>query len=216
MPKRQREELAGSLLQELGLADRQKEKVTRYSGGMSQRVMIARALMHDPAVLFLDEPTNNLDPQSRLFLWERILALNERGLSILLTTHDMDEADRLCHRIAIMDLGKILVNDTPAELKKLIPGGSALELHAQAGPAERQDLLERLQGLPGVSKVEEVASPDAGADLSSYRLYAAEAGTLVGPAAQAAIDAGASIRDIRVRNATLEEVFIYLTGRHLR
>ena len=216
VPKRQRDTLASTLLQELGLADRQKEKVTRYSGGMAQRVMIARALMHDPAVLFLDEPTNNLDPQSRLFLWERIQRLNERGLSILLTTHDMDEADRLCHRIAIMDLGKILVNDTPAELKKLIPGGSALELHAQAGPAERQDLLERLHHLPGVTKVEEVASADAGEDLPSYRLYAAEAGTLVGPAAQAAIAAGARIRDIRVRNATLEEVFIYLTGRHLR
>ena len=209
VPKRQRDELADTLLRELGLADRQKEKAARYSGGMVQRVMIARALMHEPEVLFLDEPTNNLDPQSRLFLWEKIQGLNARGLTILMTTHDMDEADRLCHRIAIMDHGKILVNDTPAELKKLIPGGNALELHVQS----QASLLERLQALPGVTKVEQV---EAEQDVSTYRLYAPEASALVGPAAQAAIDAGARIRDLSVKNATLEEVFIYLTGRHLR
>ncbi|MBV9306046.1 MAG: ABC transporter ATP-binding protein, partial [Acidobacteriaceae bacterium] len=91
--RKDREALADKLLNELGLGDRKNEKVTRYSGGMAQRLMIARALMHDPDVLFLDEPTNNLDPQSRLFLWERIRALNAAGLSILLTTHDMEEAD---------------------------------------------------------------------------------------------------------------------------
>ena len=98
---------------------------------MAQRLMIARALMHSPSVLFLDEPTNNLDPQSRLFLWDRIRALNQQGLTILLTTHDMDEADRLCERVAIMDQGKILVNNTPAELKKMIPGGNALEIRVK-------------------------------------------------------------------------------------
>src|SRR5436305_10567441 len=125
---------------------------------MAQRLMIARALMHAPDVLFLDEPTKNLDPQSRLFLWERIHEMNARGLTILLTTHDMDEADKLCHRIAIMDHGKILVNDTPAELKKLIPGGSVLELRAyvpendSSGIAER--LADTLSALPGVTKVD--------------------------------------------------------------
>ena len=216
VPKRQRETLADSLLESLGLLDRQQEKVLRYSGGMAQRVMIARALMHEPEVLFLDEPTNNLDPQSRLFLWERIQALNEHGLSILLTTHDMDEADRLCHRIAIMDRGKILVDNTPTELKKMIPGGNALELHVAAGAAERQATLESLQALAGVTKVEEAAPQEGGECLASYRLYAVEASALVGPAAQAALSAGARIRDISVKNATLEEVFIYLTGRQLR
>src|SRR5258708_19678717 len=90
--------------------------------------MLARALMHSPDVLFLDEPTNSLDPQSRLFLWDRIRSLNTQGLTVLLTTHDMEEADQLCERIAIMDYGKILVLDTPEELKKLIPGGTSLEL----------------------------------------------------------------------------------------
>jgi ABC-2 type transport system ATP-binding protein len=183
---------------------------------MAQRVMVARALMHDPEVLFLDEPTNNLDPQSRLFLWERIQALNARGLTILMTTHDMDEADRLCHRIAIMDHGKILVNDTPAELKKLIPGGNALELDIEAGAAQRSALLPQLQALAGVTKVEELSASNGSVDSASYRLYAPEAGSLVGPAAQTAIGAGVRIHDLSVKNATLEEVFIYLTGRQLR
>jgi ABC-2 type transport system ATP-binding protein len=216
VPKREREALADTLLQELGLADRQKEKVNQYSGGMTQRVMIARALMHEPEVLFLDEPTNNLDPQSRLFLWERIQTMNSRGLTILLTTHDMDEADRLCDRIAIMDLGKILVNDTPAELKKLIPGGNALELHVLCEASARAGLLARLHQLPGAAKVEDVADGGAGPDNASFRIYAPEATALVGPAAQAAVDCSARIRDISVKNATLEEVFIYLTGKHLR
>ncbi len=216
VPKREREALADTLLKELGLFERQKEKVGRYSGGMVQRVMIARALMHEPDVLFLDEPTNNLDPQSRLFLWEKIQALNARGLTILLTTHDMDEADRLCRRIAIMDHGKILVNDTPAELKKIIPGGNALELHCEPNGAGESNLLARFHNLPGVAKAEKLDGAQPQNGLATFRLYAPEAGSLVGPAAQTAIEAGALIRDLSVKNSTLEEVFIYLTGRHLR
>ncbi|HZU27199.1 MAG TPA: ABC transporter ATP-binding protein [Bryobacteraceae bacterium] len=216
VPRREREQRADALLGELGLGERRNEKVDRYSGGMAQRLMIARALMHEPEVLFLDEPTNNLDPQSRLFLWERIQALNASGLTILLTTHDMDEADRLCHRIAVMDYGRILVNDTPSELKKLIPGGNVLELHVQAEAAARQSLLTRLQQIAGVSKVEEVRGANEEQDTTSYRIYAAEAGALVGAAVQATVAAGARVHDLSVKNASLEEVFIYLTGRHLR
>ncbi|MBV9034295.1 MAG: ABC transporter ATP-binding protein, partial [Acidobacteriaceae bacterium] len=156
--RKDREALADKLLNELGLGDRKNEKVTRYSGGMAQRLMIARALMHDPDVLFLDEPTNNLDPQSRLFLWERIRALNAAGLSILLTTHDMEEADKLCDRIAIMDHGKILVNNTSAELKKMIPGGTSLEVRAsppfEGQTAIRERILSALNSLEGIKKVE--------------------------------------------------------------
>jgi len=94
---------------------------------MAQRLMLARALMHTPDVLFLDEPTNSLDPQSRLFIWDRIRSLNEQGMTILLTTHDMDEAEQLCERIAIMDHGHILVLDTTGELLKLVPGSANLE-----------------------------------------------------------------------------------------
>ena len=132
IPKAEREARADELLDELGLADRKNDRVNSYSGGMNQRLMIARALMHSPDVLFLDEPTNNLDPQSRLFLWDRIRELNARGLTILITTHDMEEADRLCERIAVMDHGKILVDDTPDALKQMIPGGTSLELRVSA------------------------------------------------------------------------------------
>ncbi len=225
MPRKAREALADSLLDELGLGERKNEKVNRYSGGMAQRLMIARALMHEPDVLFLDEPTNNLDPQSRLFLWERIREMNARGLTILLTTHDMNEADRLCHRIAVMDHGKILVNDTPSALKKLIPGGTVLEVRADppanstgVGEAVRAALSE----IPGVAKVELVEDDKGPADEGSepaslsFRVYAAAANTLIGPAAQAVLASGAQVRDLSVKQPSLEEVFIFLTGRHLR
>ncbi len=243
--RKERETKADQLLGELGLAERKNDKVSRFSGGMAQRLMIARALMHSPSVLFLDEPTNNLDPQSRLFLWDRIRSLNQQGLTILLTTHDMDEADRLCERVAIMDQGKILVNNTPAELKKMIPGGNALEIRVKipdsGDPAAKERLRASLQTLPGVSKVEQVennapsakpAGPPAGPwakfapaaagpaeeelGVVTFRLYAESAGSLVGSAAQAVLSAGAEVRDLHLKQATLEEVFIYLTGRHLR
>jgi ABC-2 type transport system ATP-binding protein len=215
--RKEREERADKLLNELGLADRKKDKVNRFSGGMSQRLMIARALMHSPDVLFLDEPTNNLDPQSRLFLWDRIRELNQQGLTILLTTHDMDEADKLCERIAIMDYGKILVNNTSAELKKMIPGGNALEIHVRvsesADPARQAGLKQSLEALPGVTKAEvEPGQPPA----VTYRLYAEDARSLVGLAAQAVLATGAEVHDLHLKQASLEEVFIYLTGRHLR
>jgi ABC-2 type transport system ATP-binding protein len=222
VPRKTREPLADRLLDELGLGERKNEKVGRYSGGMAQRLMIARALMHEPDVLFLDEPTNNLDPQSRLFLWERIREMNARGLTILLTTHDMDEADKLCRRIAVMDQGKILVDDTPAELKKLIPGGTVLEVRAALrGDAVREAVSAALHAIQGVAKVEMVdeepgAAADADARAVSFRLYAAAANTLIGAAAQAVLMAGAEVRDLSVKQPSLEEVFIFLTGRHLR
>jgi ABC-2 type transport system ATP-binding protein len=214
VPHRLREERADTILDELGLGDRKNERVNRYSGGMAQRLMIARALMHAPDVLFLDEPTNNLDPQSRLFLWDRIRALNGQGLTILLTTHDMSEADLLCGRIAIMDKGRILVDDTPAELKKLIPGGNALEVRVGLPQADVADLLlGALRAIPGVGKVDAL---DDEPGLGTYRLYAEAAGALVGPAAQAVLVSGAQVRDLRVIRPSLEDVFIYLTGRQLR
>jgi len=224
VPRKTRESLADRLLDELGLGNRKDEKVNRYSGGMAQRLMIARALMHDPDVLFLDEPTNNLDPQSRLFLWDRIRALNAEGLTILLTTHDMDEADKLSHRIAVMDHGKILVNNTPAELKKLIPGGTALEVRAHAAVQQNGSIRERitgaLQAITGVTKVDPLSGdtemPDAEPGSLTYRVYGDAVNSLIGPAAQAVLAAGAEVRDLSVKQPSLEEVFIFLTGRHLR
>jgi len=221
VPHREREQRADALLNELGLGERKNDRVNRYSGGMSQRLMIARALMHSPDVLFLDEPTNNLDPQSRLFLWERIRVLNAQGLTIFLTTHDMNEADQLCGRIAIMDKGRILVDDSATELKKLIPGGNAVELRVRlSGSSNGTGVLEALRALPGVTKADELdaGAPDPDGELGVvlYRLYAEAAPALVGPATQAVLLAGAQVRDLHVMQPSLEDVFIYLTGRHLR
>lgn len=216
--RREREQRADALLDQLGLGDRKRDKVTAYSGGMVQRIMIARALMHAPDILFLDEPTNNLDPQSRLFLWERIRELNAGGLTILLTTHDMEEADQLCQRIAIMDHGKILVNDTPEQLKKLIPGGTALELRART-TADGAEIIPALRALPGVTRVDELPNASDAPDergVTTYRLYVEEVSALIGAVAQATIAAGAEVRDLRVERPSLENVFIYLTGRNLR
>ncbi len=225
---------ANALLEEFGLGERGKQKLGWFSGGMEQRVMLARALMHEPEVLFLDEPTNNLDPQSRLFLWERVRSLHERGVTIVLTTHDMEEADRLCERIAIMDQGRILALDTPEGLKRLIPGGTMLELRIRVpegviagraledgAPTSQDDhFRETLEHLPGVTKVERLAGQtrEAGQPATpGFRVYASEdAGALLASAAQAVIQDQGELLDLRVARPSLEDVFIYLTGRKLR
>jgi AAA domain, putative AbiEii toxin, Type IV TA system len=107
-------------------------------------VLLARALMHDPDVLFLDEPTNNLDPQSRLFLWDRIRSLRERGVTLVLTTHDMDEAERLCDRVAIVDRGRIIAMDTPGQLRHAIPGAAMSPGSGPSSWGRREPLLRRL------------------------------------------------------------------------
>lgn len=235
VPHARRIARAAALLEELGLAARQHEKLGWLSGGMEQRVMLARALMHDPEVLFLDEPTNNLDPQARLFLWERIEELHKRGVTIVLTTHDMEEADRLCERIAIMDHGRILALDTPEGLKRLIPGGTMLELRIRAPevaipgrivdiPEDRQGQDEHFQALlaqlPGVTKVEHLttrADERADSPAVTFRLYAdADAGMLLANAAQTVIQARGELLDLHFTQPSLEDVFIYLTGRNLR
>jgi ABC-2 type transport system ATP-binding protein len=225
VPRAERNARADALLKELGLGDRAKEKVLSYSGGMAQRLMLARALMHSPDVLFLDEPTNNLDPQSRLFLWDRIRTLHERGVTILLTTHDMFEADQLCDRIAIMDHGKVLVLDTATELKKTIPGGTFLELRvalpervlaAQSSAPAKSDLLESLRAISATAKVEEVQGDEQQSGTTIFRLYDQNASSLTVDAVQVVASFGAEVRDMHVAHPSLEDVFIYLTGRSLR
>ncbi len=225
---------ASALLEEFGLGERRKQKLGWFSGGMEQRVMLARALMHEPEVLFLDEPTNNLDQQSRLFLWERIRALQKQGVTIVLTTHDMEEADRLCDRIAIMDHGRILALDTPDGLKRLIPGGTMLEMRIRVpeavpagrasedqAPTSQQDRFRAmLESLPGVTKVESVAGQthEEGKHTTfGFRVYASDdPGSLLASAAQAVIHAQGELLDLRFAQPSLEDVFIYLTGRKLR
>jgi ABC-2 type transport system ATP-binding protein len=234
VPRATRKAQADKLLAELGLSERGKEKVTPFSGGMGQRVMLARALMHEPEVLFLDEPTNNLDPQSRLFLWDRIRSLHERGVTVVLTTHNMEEADQLCERVAIMNHGRILALDTPEKLKQLIPGGTVLELrvlipalvavtsaseHRQTG-LQNDPFLEALRNISGVTKVEHLAGPtnkEGEPESRVYRLYASEdADELLGRATHAVTQEGGGLIDLHFTRPRLEDVFIYLTGKDLR
>src|SRR5256714_8005545 len=158
IPRGDRTRRAIELLKQFRLVERAKYKVDKYSGGMAQRLLIARALMHSPQVLFLDEPTTGLDPQARLFLWEMIETLNRHGLTVFLTTHDMEEAERLCRRVAIMDHGKMLALDRPPNLSKLVPAGTRVELRVHRSAAltdeKKAAILSQVRALDSVSDAE--------------------------------------------------------------
>src|SRR4030095_8896122 len=163
------------------LTDRSDQMVCAFSGGCMQRLSIARAMMHDPQVLFLDEPSAGLDPQTRLLLWEIIREYNQRGKTILLTTHNMEEADALCQRLAIIDHGRRIALGTPGELKASVPGGFLLRVRFSTQSAE---LLQRLKNLSGVREVRSGRSVDAeiaGRDDEdeSVDVYADRGGSLV-------------------------------------
>ncbi len=149
--KSKRDQDAEKLLKRFELADRADEKIVGFSGGMVQRLKIARALMHDPAILFLDEPTTGLDPQSRRAMWDLLSELNAKGQTIFLTTHYMEEADQLCQRIAIIDHGKLLALDSPAHLKRSVPGGYLIEL--QVRDANLDSFSTALRSLSGVVEI---------------------------------------------------------------
>ncbi len=176
IPAAERTRRADALLEEFGLLDRADDRVDFFSGGQSQRIMIARALMHQPEVLFLDEPTTGLDPQARLFVWDRIRDLKERGVTMILTTHDMDEAASLCARVAIMDHGKILALDTPEALTETVPGKNSLELGISLDGAGRDGLLAALSALPGVEHAEPVSKSGGGAPGGGGNPWAAMGG----------------------------------------
>ena len=197
---------AQQLLEQFHLADRAKAEVVALSGGMAQRLMVARSIMHRPAVLFLDEPTAGLDPQSRLSLWEAVHELNSAGQTILLTTHYMEEADQLCQRVAIMDHGQILALDTPSGLKRSVDADTVVTVHASGDP---ERLVSVLSGVDGVSG----ASSAAGAVLVNLR----GGGKGVLPRLfTAAESAGIDVDDVSIAEPTLETVFISLTGKELR
>jgi ABC-2 type transport system ATP-binding protein len=204
-PRRERRQLALDLLGRMGLGGRENEKVDAYSGGMAQRLMICRALMHRPRLLILDEPTTGLDPQSRLFLWDTMNDLRAQGVTLILTTHDMVEADRLCDRIAIVDHGKIIALDTPRGLRGALPAEHGLELVLDGDPA---DAFARL---PWVERVE--AAPAA--DRWQVRLYGEPDGAAA-TVFDAAAGAGREVVELRRIEGTLEDVFVHLTGRELR
>ncbi len=196
---------ATELLERFQLTDRANELVRGFSGGMMQRLSIARAMMHDPEVLFLDEPSTGLDPQTRLLLWEIIREYNRSGKTILLTTHNMEEADSLCRRIAIIDHGHVIAQGTPAELKASIPGGYLLRLRVSRSSPE---LVERLQRLPGVTEVR--------ANGNEVDLYADRGGPLIAGIVGAVSEAATELHDVHISEPSLENLFLHHTGRSLR
>ena len=206
MGYKERNERADSLLEKFKLTDRANQMVRGFSGGMMQRLSIARAMMHDPQVLFLDEPSAGLDPQTRILLWDIIRDYNREGKTILLTTHYMEEADALCHRLAIVDHGKIIALDTPQQLKASIPGGYLLRLRFGNQTSE---LLQRLQSLAGVREVRH--NDGTGTDV-----YADRGGSLVPEIAAVAVTAGAELSDVHISEPSLENLFLHHTGRSLR
>jgi len=208
IPRAQREQRAQDLLERFQLTERADEKPSAYSGGMSQRLKIARALMHDPAILFLDEPTTGLDPQARRAIWDMLVELNSRGQTILLTTHYMEEADQLCRRIAILDHGKLLAVDSPSGLKALIPGGYLIELQVRSDGDRLQSFQSNLRNLPGVAEVQ-------GSD-GIVRMYTDNKEGLLVQAIRLAADHEVMVTDAHVEEPSLESLFLHLTGRHLR
>ncbi|HTA14997.1 MAG TPA: ATP-binding cassette domain-containing protein [Solirubrobacteraceae bacterium] len=197
---------ADALLEQFQLAKWAKASVYALSGGMAQRLMVARAIFHRPAVLFLDEPTAGLDPQSRLALWEILGELNSEGQTILLTTHYMEEADQLCGRVAIMDHGKILALDTPAALKQSVGADTIVTVRASG---DMQALGERLTAeIEGTTRARTV---DGGVEL-----HVTGAKRLVPRVVSVAEQAGYEVADLSVAEPSLETVFINLTGKELR
>src|ERR1700730_4445980 len=202
----ERAERAEALLDRFKLRDRSDQMVRGFSGGMMQRLSIARAMMHDPQILFLDEPSAGLDPQTRLLLWEIIREYNQRGKTILLTTHNMEEADTLCQRLAIIDHGRMIALGTPGDLKASVPGGFLLRLRFGHHSPE---LLLRLQTLAGVTEVRSHNN-------NSADVYADRGGLLVSEIANLASGASVELCDVHISEPSLENLFLHHTGRSLR
>jgi ABC-2 type transport system ATP-binding protein len=196
---------ADRVLEQFRLTDRAGAEVFALSGGMAQRLMVARAILHSPHILFLDEPTSGLDPQSRLALWEILRDLHEEGQTILLTTHYMEEADQLCRRVAIMDHGRILALDTPEELKRSIDADTIVRVHTDGDVRAMADALAKMDGASH-------ADPGDG----EVRVYLRGVAGVLPRVVDAAEAAGFRVTDLSINVPTLETVFITLTGKDLR
>jgi ABC-2 type transport system ATP-binding protein len=206
MGARESRQIADDLLERFQLTKFAKASVYALSGGMAQRLMVARAIFHRPAVLFLDEPTAGLDPQGRLALWELLGSLNAEGQTIMLTTHYMEEADKLCDRVAIMDHGKILALDTPAELKRSVGADTIVTVKAAGEPERLVDVFAT--SLEGLTRTRIVPG--------GVELQVRGSDRLVPRVVEAAETRGLTLADLSVAEPTLETVFIGLTGKELR
>jgi len=198
---------AGRLMKDLGLEEKRNEQSRRLSGGLKRRLNLALALIHDPDVILLDEPSAGLDPQSRALLWDRVAELSRDGQkTIILTTHSMEEADRLSHRVGILDHGKMLVLDTPENLKKSIGEGDALDIEMDSAPSET--LVASLKQCAGANQVTSYEN--------TLTIRALSVMEKLPKIIEVFSSHGLGLKTTRLRPNTLEDVFLKLTGRSLR
>ena len=207
VPKAERIKNIAEVLEAVDLTKWRGAQTKTLSGGMRRRLEIARGLVHNPKIFFLDEPTTGLDPVSRIAVWEMLDNLRKtRQLTMLLTTHYMEEADKLCDRIAIVDHGKLVALGTPIELKHSVPGANVVEVHFDRETNEWQDRLEKLEG--GTS----VQAESAG----FYRVLTSSGSRTTMQLVELAASLGETLTSLSVQNTTLDDVFVHYTGRQLR
>jgi len=206
VPRAKRERLIDDLLAAVELTQWRHAQVKNLSGGMRRRVEIARGLVHEPRIFFLDEPTTGLDPVSRVAVWEMLARIkSERNLTILITTHYMDEADKLCDRIAIVDHGELKALDSPIKLKASIPGRNTLEVIFSDSPPGWGERLERLPDVQSVSGEDHV-----------FRIATTNGPQTTLALLEEAGRAGIAVQSLSVQSTTLDDVFVHYTGRALR
>ncbi|HEX5476156.1 MAG TPA: ATP-binding cassette domain-containing protein [Vicinamibacterales bacterium] len=206
VPRERRRRLMAELIEAVELTAWADKPVKNLSGGMRRRVEIARGLVHEPRIFFLDEPTTGLDPVSRVAVWEMLQRIKaQRHLTVLLTTHYMDEADRLCERIAIVDHGELKALDAPMKLKASIPGRNVLEVSFDRAPETWPRTIERLPGVDTVSRHDTV-----------FRIASSNGPVTTVALMAAASDAGIAVQSLSVQSTSLDDVFVHYTGRALR
>ena len=206
LSREKRLKIIPQLLKEVDLEKWAEKPVKMFSGGMRRRLEIARGLVHEPKIFFLDEPTTGLDPVSRVAVWEMLSRLkHERALTIIVTTHYMDEADKLCDRIAIVDHGKLVALDSPLKLKASIPGKNMLEVSFATVPQNWTQTLEKLAEVAGVKSVDNV-----------FRISSDNGPKTTVAVLEAARDANVSVTSLSVQSTTLDDVFAHYTGHQLR
>jgi ABC-2 type transport system ATP-binding protein len=207
VPTKKRKQAIDELLEVVDLSKWRNAQTKTLSGGMRRRLEIARGLVHSPRIFFLDEPTTGLDPVSRVAVWEMLTNIKKnRQLTILITTHYMDEADRLCDRIAIVDHGKLVALDSPVALKASVPGTNVIEVQFDNAPA---DWEEKLRGLSDVTSVQHLGA-------GMYRVLSGNGSRTTTELVEMSVEAGVPVKSLSVQNTTLDDVFVHYTGRQLR
>jgi ABC-2 type transport system ATP-binding protein len=207
VPRAQREKNIAEVLEAVDLTKWRGAQTKTLSGGMRRRLEIARGLVHDPRIFFLDEPTTGLDPVSRIAVWEMLNNLKKtRNLTMLLTTHYMEEADRLCDRIAIVDHGTLVALGTPVELKQSVPGSNVVEVQFNREDDQWQSRLEKLAGVTSVQ------SQSSGV----YRILTSNGSHTTTQLVEMATALGEQLTSLSVQNTSLDDVFVHYTGRQLR